>query len=209
MNKRMQSGFTLVELLIVMAIIAILAVGVLVGLNPVEQINKAKDTKSAQISGELFEAIQRWTTNYSTNSAANVYPWSTSGVGTVMRKYTFTDDGTPALTSGINSPTDKLISSGELKASTYTEVNANANIWVGGNGGTAPVVCYAPISSAARGGLAAGQTKFQGFTYKKLNAPTGIDPNSSYAWGADPTAASDCTVWVDGANPFCVLCMGL
>jgi len=35
MNRRLQRGFTLVELLIVMAIIAILAVGVMLGLNPV------------------------------------------------------------------------------------------------------------------------------------------------------------------------------
>jgi prepilin-type N-terminal cleavage/methylation domain-containing protein len=66
MNKNLPNskGFTLVELLIVMAVVAILAVGVLVGINPIEQINKAKDTSANKMASQLLSAFQRYYISY-------------------------------------------------------------------------------------------------------------------------------------------------
>lgn len=69
-NKmRKMRGFTLVELLIVIALIAILAVGVLATINPVEQRNKATDANTSNDAGEVLNAYERY---YTTGSQ---YPW--------------------------------------------------------------------------------------------------------------------------------------
>lgn len=65
----MKKGFTLVELLIVIALIAILSVGVLATINPVEQRNKATDATTSNDAGEILNAYERYYTN------SSIYPW--------------------------------------------------------------------------------------------------------------------------------------
>ncbi|MCW1949354.1 MAG: type II secretion system GspH family protein [Candidatus Shapirobacteria bacterium] len=69
MKKFREKGFTLVELLIVIALIAILSVGVLATINPVEQRNKATDSTTANDAGEVLNSYERYYTN------ASAYPW--------------------------------------------------------------------------------------------------------------------------------------
>ena len=64
-----QAGFTLVELLIVIALIAILSVAVLATINPIEQSNKAKDATVQNDAAEVMNAYER----YYTVKAS--YPW--------------------------------------------------------------------------------------------------------------------------------------
>lgn len=51
-------GFTLVELLITIAIIGILAGGILIGINPLEQISKAKDANKRIAVSQLVTALE-------------------------------------------------------------------------------------------------------------------------------------------------------
>ena len=67
MTKR--KGFTLVELLIVIALIAILSVAVLATINPIEQANKAKDASTQNDAAEVLNAYERFYAN------AQEYPW--------------------------------------------------------------------------------------------------------------------------------------
>ena len=72
MNKlriKQMKGFTLVELLIVIALIAILSVAVLATINPIEQANKAKDSSTQNDAAEVLNAYERFYAN------ANKYPW--------------------------------------------------------------------------------------------------------------------------------------
>ena len=63
------SGFTLVELLIVIALIAILSVAVLATINPIEQSNKAKDSTVQNDAAEVMNAYERFYAN------SQQYPW--------------------------------------------------------------------------------------------------------------------------------------
>ena len=62
-------GFTLVELLIVIALIAILSVAVLATINPIEQSNKAKDSTVQNDAAEVLNAYERY------YAAQASYPW--------------------------------------------------------------------------------------------------------------------------------------
>lgn len=64
-----RAGFTLVELLIVIALIGVLAVAVLAAINPLEQLNRARDTGMESDASQLLAAIDRY---YATQEK---FPW--------------------------------------------------------------------------------------------------------------------------------------
>lgn len=68
---RFSWGFTLVELLIVIALIGVLAVAVLSAINPLEQINRARDTGYKNDVEQLISALDRYYT------AQQKLPWFT------------------------------------------------------------------------------------------------------------------------------------
>jgi prepilin-type N-terminal cleavage/methylation domain-containing protein len=53
-------GFTLIEMLIVIAVIGVLAIAVLSAINPVEQMRKARDTRRRSNAAELLNALERY-----------------------------------------------------------------------------------------------------------------------------------------------------
>lgn len=67
--KSKNLGFTLVELLIVIALIGILAAALIATLNPIEQVNKARDARYKNDAAELAAAIERY---YASTLS---YPW--------------------------------------------------------------------------------------------------------------------------------------
>lgn len=70
--KKLMKGFTMIELLIVIAVLGILAVAVLSAINPIEQINRGKDTGSRSDAEQLISASDRFYT------ASGYYPWMTN-----------------------------------------------------------------------------------------------------------------------------------
>jgi len=70
---KLNMGFTLVELLIVITLIAILAVAIVATLNPIEQINRARDARYKNDASELLSAIERYYTS------TGEYPWMDAG----------------------------------------------------------------------------------------------------------------------------------
>lgn len=107
MNKK---GFTLIEMLIVIAVIGVLAVAVLSAINPVEQMRKARDTRRRSNAAELLNALERY---YATNEE---YP---SGYPTTA--------GSCPGTQVTTTMAQTLVDEGELKAEFVTRVGTTGN----------------------------------------------------------------------------------
>jgi prepilin-type N-terminal cleavage/methylation domain-containing protein len=86
MKRVVNGGFTLVELLIVIALIAILSVAVLATINPIEQSNKARDARVQNDAAEVLNGYERY---YASN---NKYPWMDYAIGSAeATPYTLSD----------------------------------------------------------------------------------------------------------------------
>lgn len=146
LSKRSVSyGFTLVELLIVIAIIGILAVAVLVALDPVEQTNRATDVQFTTAQGEVKNAIQRY------YAGKLKYPWcGPSSGGTACTTWinaSCTTDITGQLLSGgcAAAVLAELVSAGELKSTLSTTVQGRLRLTTSGTGANY-FVSFDPIS---------------------------------------------------------------
>lgn len=104
-------GFTLIELLIVIALIGALAVGLLAALDPIEQINRGRDSATQSMASEYIKAQERYfANNNGTYAGANI-------VNTVTYLNTL---------AGAGGEIETLVSNGELK-STFQSSAAAAN----------------------------------------------------------------------------------
>lgn len=156
-NKR--NGFTLVELLIVIALIAILSVAVLATINPIEQSNKARDAAMKNDAAEVLSAYERY------YASQTMYPWNVAGTPdtTVLLA------GNTALFGvvGVGGTSGVLISTSELKSSfaskkpfQATVTNLEDNFYTYHNATTnSNYVCYFPKANANRTGTNASSLK--------------------------------------------------
>jgi prepilin-type N-terminal cleavage/methylation domain-containing protein len=160
LNSVKKLGFTMIELLIVIAVLGILAVAVLSAINPIEQINRGKDTGSRSDAEQLLSSIDRF------YAGKGFYPWMigadsdneeiTNNVGggvAVLTEITaldqeIGDDATPFLTN---------LSSGgaaEIKESFVTRVIDDTyntlSIYNNGVSGSSTYICFTPKSSSFR-----------------------------------------------------------
>lgn len=76
---RKAAGFTMIELLIVITILGILAVAVLSAINPIEQINRGRDTSSKSDAEQLLNAMERF------NAFQTYFPWMQNSGDTVSQ----------------------------------------------------------------------------------------------------------------------------
>ncbi|MDD2483184.1 MAG: type II secretion system protein [Candidatus Shapirobacteria bacterium] len=208
-------GFTLVELLIVIALIAILSVAVLATINPIEQSNKARDAKFRNDTAEVLSAYERY------YASQNKYPWSypslahptevvldgTSGISFLATDWRFgvidaadTNGGQLITTSELKSAFTGKDFFKDIAAAELNGVDAVYAFHSGDNN----YVCYCPKANANRTGTV-------GTTLKCLNAVTddGSAVLSDIGTGtcavpADPKATDYCTIGASAANLMCV-----
>ncbi len=153
-----KNGFTLVELLIVIALIAILSVAVLATINPIEQSNKARDAKFKNDAAEVLSAYER----YYTSQAS--YPWM-DVANSVYKSIddtmvTSSDTAGFGVINGTVGQAGGLITSSELKSSfmgkeSYaaigTDLREEDRMYVYHNGTTNDnYVCFHPKAAANR-----------------------------------------------------------
>ncbi len=153
---RQRKGFTLIELLIVITLLGILAVAVLAAINPIEQINRSRDTATRNDAGQLISAIERY---YATRG---FYPWMEGSADDAVleegREDLIQITGADQLFGGgTGQPMLQLLSGGgtaELKESYIARiVAARANplfIYNRGQQGDSTYVCFIPRSAAIK-----------------------------------------------------------
>lgn len=146
------AGFTMIELLVVIAVIGVLAVAVLSSINPIEQINKGRDTRTRSDAAQLINAVDRY---YSIHEK---YPWNvttstytSTSVDTPNALYTF---DAPGIGSGGDDTdwdwVDLLVTTAEVKEGFVNRLKQDNNIVVfkalGYN--ETMYACYLPTSNA-------------------------------------------------------------
>ncbi len=153
-----QAAFTMIELLIVIAILGILAVAVLAAINPIEQINRGRDTGSRSDAEQLVSAIDRY------YAYKGYYAWvnnpndtATQGWLAVDSLTAWQDNSTPApcnvLDKLANGNTDETCAgNNELKRSYVEKITRpdfnHLYVYYSGNPGSSVYVCFEPKSGA-------------------------------------------------------------
>ena len=213
------AGFTLIELLVVITLIGVLAVAVLSALNPIEQINKARDAGKRADASQLLTALDRY---FASNEK---FPWNNYtgtvddytasvdlefagtadlvGVGVCGNGVT-TDANVTGAGAGGCGDDGYLISTQELKAQfgkrdyfKNTAIETDKLYLYKALDEPSVSVCFVPASKATRDSAADPTT-----TLKDLAITGGVPTQVAVCPGA-PTSWSSFT----GTNPACFVCI--
>jgi prepilin-type N-terminal cleavage/methylation domain-containing protein len=131
------AGFTMIELLIAMGILSVLAVAVLAAIDPVEQLNKSRDTGARSDAKQLVDAVERY------YAVREMFPWNGN--------YAQAPDPFSAVGTAIGTDVvDPLVTAGELKSTFPTKVsryyNAPYDMSFDKPVDGLPSVCFTPTS---------------------------------------------------------------
>jgi len=141
----LKRGFTLVELLIVIALLGALAIGLIGALDPLEQIKKGTDTGTRDTTTQMHEAILRY------YAVKGYMPWCTAPAtcnpfpGT-SPNFTAANLSTAPMVAAVTA----MVTAGELK-STFASMKSGdlTKVYVFGDATTSDVtVCYHPTSKS-------------------------------------------------------------
>ncbi len=134
------SGFTLVELLVTVTILAILAVAGLVALNPLELMRKTNDTNVKAAAAEAISAFERFSISSEATSVADgltkFEPDLTLGTSTIQELLT-------ALVG------ENELKGGALKSKLCTDANYDGTFQLSTSGDSL-AVCFSPQSVAVK-----------------------------------------------------------
>lgn len=141
-----KKAFTLIELLIVIALLGALAVGLLAAIDPLEQFRKGTDTSVRSIANELHDGIIR------SYASLTKMPWDSDP----NQAETVANTANNLKTLVI----DPVVNTGELKSGFYELAGTGKlqKIWVAGqDGGTSAnptdpkvIVCFKPESKSLK-----------------------------------------------------------
>jgi prepilin-type N-terminal cleavage/methylation domain-containing protein len=131
------AGFTMIELLIAMGILSVLAVAVLAAIDPVEQLNKSRDTGARSDAKQLVDAVERY------YAVREKFPWNSG--------YADAPSGFSATGNDIfNSVVNPLVAAGELKPTFPNKVSryyaAPYSMTFDKPEDELPSVCFTPTS---------------------------------------------------------------
>lgn len=138
------SGFTMIELLVVIAVIGILAVAVLSSINPIEQINKGRDTSKRSDIEQLLNAADRY------YAIQTFYPWNRT-TGTYTATVVLPDALFQFNPNGGNwNFLDDLVTTAETKQGFVNRVKNESVIYLYKPAGTNTTLygCFVPTSYA-------------------------------------------------------------
>ncbi|MBU0576476.1 type II secretion system GspH family protein [Patescibacteria group bacterium] len=156
-NVAKQAGFTMIELLVVIAVIGVLAVAVLSSINPIEQINKGRDTRTRSDAAQLINAVDRY------YAIQEIYPWNfTTTDFTAVSvlpadEFDFLGAGSNLLTQGLTTGdetdwdwVDVLVNTSEVKEGFTNRLKNDNSLFVAKEQGSNATmyICFYPSSNA-------------------------------------------------------------
>jgi prepilin-type N-terminal cleavage/methylation domain-containing protein len=146
MIKKLSQAFTMIELLIVISVLGILAVGLLAAVDPFEQLKKSRDTNTRQSVLALQTALTRY---YATH---NGLPWDTSSNVDCYTTYGdagIRPDATMIADAGMAPCIASVEADGELKPGFVNALGANAQRMYISSANVSDIsVCFAPESKS-------------------------------------------------------------
>lgn len=134
----------MIELLIVIGVLGILAVGVLAAIDPFEQLKKARDTNTRQSVISLHTAFTRYFATH------NALPWD-NAVSTCVGFATTRAVGMPIVVgNAMEACVNAVIAEGELKTGFITALGTTVagGIYVSSPAIATVNVCFAPASKS-------------------------------------------------------------
>lgn len=207
MKRITAKGFTLVELLIVIALLGVIATIVIAAINPIEQANRASDAGMKADSGQLVSAIERYYT------AHNNYTWTVvdpDNYPSADTEVAFTNAQTEliGLCGATCETPGELITSNELQSAFLsrgfiTAVTSAGSIFVGKATAASSGVfaCWVPKSNSAR------QNAINNHKVADLTAGFSADGLPSYTANCDAGASAPGWTVAAGATPTCAECV--
>lgn len=127
-KRRNNLGFTLIELLIVIAVIGILAAVVLVAIDPLEQLQRGRDSGRKSTLGQLGNSLQAFTTSRQ-GAFPNAGPgWLTELVDAGEIKKTPPDPQSSGLKCGLNSVNGWCYTTAGGEAVVFVRLNSKSEI---------------------------------------------------------------------------------
>ena len=199
---RLNSGFTLVELLIVIALLGVIATIVIAAINPIEQANRASDASQKADASQIVSALQRY---YTSNSQ---YPWQVVTPGTYSSSdiaFPFVNAKDPNVglcsvggcTAGGELVTSNELQSAFISRSFFKSTSSDGILYVGkGSGSSSTVyVCWIPKSNSDRQKIITSKQVINvsaGFTNGLVNSTSSCDtgpaaPGWTVSYPALPT----------------------
>jgi prepilin-type N-terminal cleavage/methylation domain-containing protein len=192
MNK-FKKGFTMIELLVVIAVIGVLAVAVLSAINPIEQINKGRDTGRRSDAGEVLGAIERY------YASIGWYPWEIISNNPPTGVVVLTNiDALMDVAAAPISVLTKMVNTNEIKEGLKSRLTAlgatdKVKVYFAGSSTAGVYACFLPKSKA-----------FQTEAATRCAVAANWGTDSPFSLGATGPCPASCTVLVPAT---CMICL--
>lgn len=205
-NLKRIKAFTLVELLIVIGLLGAIALIVISAINPIEQSNRARDTRFKADGGQLISAIDRYF------ASRSEFPWMTGTLVAADDELDFVSAHTPSIglcgtascTGSAATSYGVLITSDELKQEfrdrdfikngATGSVDEKIMIGKGPGASSSIYACFIPLSKSIRE-KACNDGKV--YTLAAGGVRTQIT-------AADPTCAATSATWISAPQYICI-----
>jgi len=166
-----RQGFTLVELLIVIALLGALAIGLIGALDPFEQLKKGTDTGTRDLVNQVQTAVLRYF------ATTNKFPWE----NTAALSAGFTAQ--PLDSADFNEAVSNMVTAGELK-SNFREIYGNKLSEI--------IVTYIRSDTATSATVIA--------CYQPQSKSFLVDPNTKYSNDGTTTNQAACKSQTGGTD---------